>query len=314
MSRTSPDAALIGITAEDILAALKRARRGEPPGGPKGVDHILRRAGLTDEDGDVTSAGQALHKRRWVLGDADGASEAVGRALRPLLPVQVIEQELRGFPAVPEDGVLELLQVHRAAPADLTVDDLRPTLRHWNELGVLVYSRKTKSVRVGRLPDENEAAPGEDDRIAVLVSPQTPYSNVVRLRRILRRLRGTVYWVDKHFNARAFEDLIDEIDSDAVDEVRILSGSADNVLTSKSFRDYGRFEEEMSNRGVVSEWRVAASDIAADLHDRWLLDDKSRYNLPPVNSFYKGQYSEILQTESDPPVSEWWEASAGRTQ
>lgn len=314
MPRASQDAALVGLTAHDIFLGLKVARRGNRPADPPGVDHVLQRAGLTDEDGNVTVAGQALHKVRWIVGDERQARDGLARSLRPLLPIQVVEQELRGFPPVPEDGVLELLQIHGAAPADLTVEDLRPTLREWNALGVVVYSNKWKTVRLGRLPDAEEAAPGEDDRLAVLVSPQTPYSNVVKLRRILRRLKGTVYWVDKHFNARAFEDLIDEIDSDAVDEVRILSGSADNVLTPKSFRDYRRFQKEMSNRGVGTEWRLATADIASNLHDRWLLDAKSRYNVPPVNSFYRSQYSEILQTASKPPVDDWWAESSVRMQ
>lgn len=313
MPRVSRDAALVGLTADDIFLALRAARRGEHTTKPDGVGHVLRRAGLTDEDGEVTPAGQALHKTQWIVKDEDRARDGLARALRPLLPIQVIEQELRGFPAVPEDGVLELLQVHGAAPADLSPEQLRPILRLWNDLGILVYSRQKKTVRLGRLPDETEAAPGEDDRLAVLVSPQTPYSNVVRLRRILRRLRGTVYWVDKHFNARALEDLIEELDPDSVDEVRIISGSAENVLSPKSFKDYGRFEEEMSNRGIRSEWRVAGDEIAKALHDRWLMDDKSRYNVPPVNSFYMGQYSEILQTESEPPVEAWWAGSSLRT-
>lgn len=295
-----------------MFSALREVRRGEVLDRSQGVGHLLSRAGLTDDEGDATLVGEAIHKTRWVLGDQPTAKTLLGKSLRPLLPVQVIEQELRGFPPVSEEGILELLQIHGAASLDWTAEELRPALRVLNDLGVLVYSRKTKMVRVGRLPDEGEAAPGEDDRIAVLVSPQTPYSNVVRLRRILRRLTGTVYWVDKHFNARALEDLVEELEPENIGEVRILSGSAENVLTERSLKDFRRFEREMANRGVVVEWRAAPKDIANDLHDRWLVDSKSRYNLPPVNSFYKGQYSEIIQTDSEPPIKAWWAASTKR--
>lgn len=312
MPKVSPDTALLEVSTEDLFVAMRKARRQEDLGSSEA--HLLRRAGLIDEACDVTPAGRALHKRRWVLGDTAGAMAILGKALRPLLPVQVIEQELRGFPAVSEEGLLELLQVHGAAPVDLSVDGLRPALRTLNELDVLVYSRQKKTVRLGRLPGEEEAAPGEDDRIGVLVSPQTPYSNLVGLRRVLRRLQGTVYWVDKHFNGRAFEDLVDEVDPDAVAEVRIISGSAENVLSAKSFRDYIRFKEEMLNKGIGVEWRVASGEVAGHLHDRWLLDDKSRYNVPPVNTLYKSDYSEILQTQAAPPVADWWAASTQRTE
>lgn len=312
MRRTSPDAALLEVSADDLFVALKKARRHEDLESSEAL--LLQRAGLVDEDCDVTPAGRALHKKRWVLGQNDDAKAILGKALRPLLPVQVIEQELRGFPAVSEEGLLELLQVHGAAPMDLTTEGMRPALRTLNELAVLVYSRQKKTVRLGRLPGEEEAAPGEDDRIGVLVSPQTPYSNLVGLRRILRRLEGIVYWVDKHFNGRAFEDLVDELDPDGVNEVRIISGSAENVLSTKSFKDYGRFREEMCNKGIKVEWRVASSEVAGHLHDRWLLDDKSRYNVPPVNNLYKSDFSEILQTQARPPVHEWWGDSAERTE
>src|SRR3546814_574015 len=184
MPRVSRDAALVELSADDIFVALKTARRGDQPDRPEGVAHVLRRAGLTDEDGSVTAAGQALHKARWILRQEDRAREALARSVRPLLPIQVMEQELRGFPPVPEEGVLELLQVHGGAPGGLTIEALRPTLREWSALGIIVYSNKMKTVRLGRLPDAGEAAPGEDDRLAVLVSPQTPYTNVVKLRRI----------------------------------------------------------------------------------------------------------------------------------
>lgn len=308
MRRVSRDAALLDVTEEDLFVALKKARRREDLESTE--VHLLHRAGLIDEDGNATPAGQALHKKRWVLGQGNDAKAILGKALRPLLPVQVIEQELRGFPAISEEGLLELLKVHGAARMDLTPDELRPALRTLNKLDVLVYSRQKKTVRLGRLPEEQEAAPGEDDRIGVLVSPQTPYSNLVGLRRILRRLEGTVYWVDKHFNARAFEDLVEEIDPGEVDEVRIISGSAENVLSPRSLKDFGRFQIEMENKGVAAEWRVADKRVEGDLHDRWLLDAKSRYNLPPVNSFYQSQYSEILQTEAEPPVERWWSGAA----
>ena len=307
MRRVSRDAALLDVTDDDLFVALKKARRHEDLGSSE--LHLLRKAGLIDEDINVTPAGQELHKKRWILSQVDDAKALLGKALRPLLPVQVIEQELRGFPAVSEEGLLELLQVHGAARMDLTTDELRPALRTLNSLDVLVYSRQKKTVRLGRLPGAKEAAPGEDDRIGVLVSPQTPYSNLVGLRRILRRLEGRVYWVDKHFNARALEDLVEELDSDAVDDVRIISGSAENVLSPRSLKDFRRFQIEMENKGITAEWRVADTRVEGDLHDRWLLDAKSRYNLPPVNSFYKSQYSELLQTDAEPPVERWWSDS-----
>ena len=306
----SPDAALLSLSEDQIFEGLREVANAREQ--PAEVMHVLERAGLV-EGAALTPAGSALHKLRWVVGDIQTALIKLGEMLRPLLPVQVMEQELRGYGPVPEEGVLELLQVHRAAPPSLQLPQARAAFKSLTRLGLVVYSQKFKSLRFAAPPDADAAAVGEDDRLAALVSPRTPFTNVVRLRRILRRMRGTVWWVDKHFGARALEDLVAELAPDQVNEVRILSGSATNVLTDRSYKDLQRFVSELSLKGVAAEWRVADDATAKVLHDRWLVDDHSCYNLPPVNSFYSNQWSEILASEGRPPIADWWRSASPRT-
>lgn len=118
MPSVDPDAALLSVSDDDMFSALREVRRGEVLDRSQGVGHLLSRAGLTDDEGDATLVGEAIHKTRWVLGDQPTAKTLLGKSLRPLLPVQVIEQELRGFPPVSEEGILELLQIHGAASLD----------------------------------------------------------------------------------------------------------------------------------------------------------------------------------------------------
>ncbi|MBV9096510.1 MAG: hypothetical protein JO079_00505, partial [Frankiaceae bacterium] len=236
--------------------------------------------------------------------------QALGQALRQLTPIQVIEQELRGLGPVPEEGVLDLLRYHHVVPVTTTVQTIRPALRWLNGVGVLVYSMKTKAVR-SLAPAPDAALAGEVQAIAAMVSPKTPYRNVVRLRRILRQLRGTAWWVDPQFSARALEELIEELDPERIAEVRILSGDAENVLTERSLKDFQRFQHEMTNRGVVAEWRVD-SRAARDWHDRWIADDTVAWNVPPVNTLFKNDYSEITPAIERPPLGEWWDRAGRR--
>lgn len=273
------------------------------------VLRLLTRMGLTGTSG-LTEAGVALFKTRWVLNNEQDALASLGLAMRLLVPVQVVEQELMQFGAVQEDGALRLLKLHRAAPADMTVDAARKFFRNLAQVGLVVYSSKFKTVRA-IAPPSDEARVGEERRLAAMVSPKTPFSNVARLRRIIRSLRGTVWWADRHFAARAFEELAEEIDSSTVSEIRILSGTAENVVTPRSLKDLERFKAEMAAKTVAVEWRV--DDQASDWHDRWLVDDGGGWNIPPVNNLFKNDYSEILPTDSRPPLEEWWARSTSRT-
>jgi hypothetical protein len=306
MAQLSPDAALLRKTPDELLLALKPLARGEAP--EPEVQYLLQRAGIC-VGSTLTPAGVALHKEAWVLRKMDEAKEALGKALRPLLPVQVLEQELRGFGAVPEDGALELLVVHGAADPSMDEKQARAGFKVLADLDLVVYSQKFKTVRLGAAPDADAAGIGEDARLAALMSPKTPYSNIVRLRQILRSMSGTVYWTDKHFRVRALEDLVVELDPSVVTSVRILSSDNPDILTGRSMKDFIRFRDEMDLKGVEAEWRHLP---AKDIHDRWLLDDKRAYNIPAVGSIYQNQWGEALPTENRPPIAEWWASATPR--
>lgn len=270
------DSAIFSATPDDLLEAVRLLAAGAEAS--PDIAHLLRRSGLSTAAG-LTDAGVALFKTAWVLRHHDEARRSLGLALRTLLPIQVLEQELLQFGAVPEAGALELLRLHRCLPPEFDVETLRRFFRNYAATGLLVYSSKFKTVRALE-PPPDEARAGEERRLAAMVSPKTPFLNVARLRRIIRTLCGMVWWADRHFGARVLEELAEELDADRVTEVRILSGVATNVLTPRSMKDFERFQEEMANKGIRAEWR--ADHDASDWHDRWLGDDTGAWNMPPV--------------------------------
>jgi hypothetical protein len=265
-------------------------------------DRCLIRVGLVDASG-LTERGEALFKLAYVQRDSAAAVHALGQSLRVLLPYQVLEQELVGFGTVSTEAIHDLLGLHRSLPADSSNVDVRSFLRSSNRLGIVKYSQRDNTVRVvATTPDAPLA--GESADLAAIVSPKTPFSNVVRLRRILRALTGAVLWADPHFGHRALEELL-EVDTDKVLTIRIISGDAANVVTEKARANFTRFRDELAARGASAEWRVDAQ-ADRDWHDRWLLGGDVAYNMPPVNTLFKGDYSEMLPTPNRPPVDEWW--------
>jgi superfamily II DNA or RNA helicase len=153
-----------------------------------------------------------------------------------------------------------------------------------------------------RRASDAQAAPTASQR-AIVISPSTPYSNVVHLREVLRESEEFLYWADLHFHARALEEIAAAIDPARVRVIRILSGSAN--VDDKATRDFKRFVEEMTNKGISAEWRV----LEHFSHDRYIISKNACFNVPPVNSLLQGSYSEVMETPNRPPFADWWQSA-----
>jgi len=299
---------LFTVEQEGLLTGIKRLGTGESVLDEK-VEEVLALTGLSEDGERLSTSGLELYRAAFVVRDDAATRRLLGQALRSLLPLQVLAQELGNSPAITEEGAVSLLALHRVTPPSFTAEQARSTFRWLNDLGVIVYSRKLKTVRF--IPDDPGAAKaGEVANLSAMISPRTPFSNVARLRKVLRIQSGVVTWADQHFGARAFEELVDELDPTKVTELRIISGGAESVLSAKSYRDYVRFQEEMATKGIAVGWRV---DPTREWHDRWLVDSSKVFNLPPVNSLFANQYSEVLASDERPPVDDWWDRSTPRT-
>lgn len=123
------------------------------------------------------------------------------------------------------------------------------------------------------------------------LDPARPFTNELALRRVLRELRGQVFWYEQHMGPKALELLAEELAPEHVSEVSLLSGPA-NVTTRVKNR-FERFAAELANNGVRAEWRVLPTDVAREFHARVLFDEESVWELPPLNSLLKGTVDSI---------------------
>ncbi len=122
------------------------------------------------------------------------------------------------------------------------------------------------------------------------LDPTRPFTNELALRRVLRELRGQVFWYEQHMGPKALELLIEEL-SPSVVEVRLLSGPAN--ITDRVKRRFERFVEELGHKDVKAEWKVLPADVARELHARVIYDDETIWELPPLNSLLKGTVDSI---------------------
>lgn len=138
-----------------------------------------------------------------------------------------------------------------------------------------------------------------------VISPETPFGNVLALRELFRAARGSIRWWEQHLPPKALEVLYREVDGAHVSEIRLLSGP-DNV-TADAKGDFKLFRKDMVSRGVTAEWKVLTKKEARKIHGRFFISEGLSRNIPPINSILMGSTDEILPSEVGPDdFDKWW--------
>lgn len=149
-----------------------------------------------------------------------------------------------------------------------------------------------------------ESKPKEKEFKSVMIEPEKPYTNIKHLSKIIRDSDDFLDWFDPYFTTNGFDVLLDS-ENESVKKIRILSGTKQ---TNKKLRDkFLRFRGEMLKNGVEVQFRVLIDKSIHDVHDRWLLSKNKKFNLPSLNTIYRGQYSEIKETTNSFPFEKYWE-------
>jgi len=259
--------------------------------------------GLFDPDAGLTEGGRAIEDAYWIQGDPDLAYPLLRQAYAQAPVVEVLLQGLHGRGATPIKGALYLLEKHGLAEgksADLTT--LRAILSMLNPFDLLKFSAKQQTVRSVTVPEDQQAP------AVRVIQPDRPYSNLQQLRQTLRACREGIVWIESHFPRKGLEPLAEESDSTRIRRIRILSGKTN--ADARAVADYQRFKAEMKNRGISAEWRILDP---MPTHDRYIITKDAVWNVPPVNTLYKGDFSEILQTSTKPPFEGWWKKAVELT-
>jgi SNF2 family DNA or RNA helicase len=249
----------------------------------------------------LTRANYVLHFDRWwnpaVEHQAEDRTHRIGQAktvfVTRLICQGTIEERIENLlerkKILFHDVIDEL--------SDVSLERILSEEELFGLFGLVSPRRQTKPIEPEKGP------PTTKDQRAVVISPETPFSNVANLRAILRDCEEFIWWADPHFGARGLEELIVSVDPALTREVRILSGPAN--VDERAKRDFARFKEELLKKGISAEWKV----MREFSHDRFILGKNSCYNVPPINSLLRGSYSELIKTPNRPPFNDWWAAA-----
>ena len=265
------------------------------------ADDVLEALTLV-EGGTLTSAGHAYYLARHVLEDVAAAGDALGDVLKTNAVASAFCETLWGSGDVPVGGAVSLLK-------RLTGTADEQSAKRWLEIlnkgGLVAYNRRNPRLRVRFNPDElaspDEDAARERDKGHV-ITPDSPYGNLLALRALLRASRGFLCWYEQHMGAKVLEVLYREIEKGTVSSIRLLSGPA--AISEDTKSEFKRFAKEMNDRrGIACGWRVLSKKRAQERHDRLLFSDGLARNIPPLNLILRGSTGEILPSSVPQPSS-----------
>lgn len=278
------------ISTVDGVPVFCSARLQQEKAVPTGVFGFFLTAGLIDGvTFRLSPDGKALFELMYIHQDVPNANEVLKQKLLKNPVVNLMGQVFYGLGKQSVEQLRTLLNYHSIADREVEYGEVISLLTLLNKLGVVVYDKKNKQFYV------KEVADGETPIQQYYINPNTPFSNIYNLRKVIRACHGSIFWIDKHFRKEGLEILLDGLPFEGITSVTIISGS-DNV-TQSAKSDYAALRSELSARSISLSWRVIA-DKGFKWHDRWLLADNQCYNIPPVLAVIRGQRADILQTKT----------------
>ena len=244
----------------------------------------------------LTSHGKEYYFQKFIKNNAIEAKRVLCAALKLHPAVILISQILNGSKNITRINIYNLLK-HHSFNLDFTKEvELNSFLEILKLGGIVSYNKNTRDVKVLWQQDADSLSAHQ------FISPDTPFSNIKRLKDIIKSLKETVYWIDKHFDKKAFDILVDCVDASKISNFIIISGEANK--TQSAVNEFLKLKGELHNKGTNIEWKIITDqNILSSFHDRWLCDSKDAWNIPPVNSIFKGQESEMLRTSNKPNIN-----------
>jgi hypothetical protein len=168
---------------------------------------------------------------------------------------------------------------------------------------IIEYAKREGTFRVLAKPLDEPELPG-----SIFISPDTPASNRIWLRRILGECNQFIFWLDKHFLPEGLDFMVEAADGARVGTVRVLSLALEENKTRMAKRAYRDVARELRGRGIEFEWRFIESKEVRDTHDRWIITSGRSWNVPNLNAIISGQRSEISKSRNTGELEVMFEA------
>jgi len=260
----------------------------KPATPPKQVEKVTEIVSLTE-------IGNFYFNEKFVKNNEDVAREVLGEQLKKHPAVLLICQFLYGSKDISRKNILNLL-LSRGFPVTTNQPgQLNSFLLLLSTCKIVTFNPNRDRVTINWHPSTTLEPPQYK-----FTSPGTPFTNIKHLRDILGYLKGKAYWIDKHFHPKAFDPISESLDANRLTDLIIFSSGGH--CTEGAKQNYVRLKQELANKGIKLEWRLIDDALLRKLHDRWIFNGATAYNVPPVNSIFKGQEAEFIKTSNRPDI------------
>lgn len=235
----------------------------------------------------LTPLGRDVYQAFFVHDDTISARQLLGKAAVRNPVISLISRAFWGRGRVKLNQVRALFELEGISAEEAQVKSF---LELCEAVGVVLLNKRWYAFTVAVQPDEPVPAD------SYLLHPDTPYSNRRCVVRLLSELKGDVYWLDKYFSAEGLDFIVAGVNPKCSTRVVIVSGPQH---VARSTQLYSLAKTELAARDVELQWKVCRdNDVLPSWHDRWIIDDVSTFNMPPVGSLVKGQYSQITKAST----------------
>jgi len=251
---------------------------------------FLRDIGLLDDATALTPEGSAYFEALFIKREDQASCSILAHALMNCPEAALLSQALAGVRSA-DRTVAETVLRSQGFGTGLTARSLASLLSLMRRAGLIGYNQRTGAINVLVSPADDPPAR------TMFVTPRTPYSNKLWLRKALGECEGQISWLDKHFMPVALDTLISAADANRLTSIRILSLLLPEHELASTRRAVADLTLELENRGIAFQWRTIDSRLCRDTHDRWIIADNIAWNVPNANAVFSGQHSEISRSD-----------------
>lgn len=254
-----------------------------------------------DEDFNPNDLIKEYFKEKFIYNRIENAEKVLFQIFKNFDITQIICQNLYGYKDIKKENINHLLEFYGIF---LNEDILSSYLMIFNKLNFISYNKKLGIIKIlYNSFEENE----KDFKLPniTLLNPEKPYTNRLMLRKYVREAEGQILWFDKYLDKRVFEILLLELDSNKVEEIKLLTTNSQHI--NNDFKnDYLLLKQEFANKNISLKCNIIDNMVGKNIHDRWFISKKGAFNFPSFQSFFKGQFAEIKKTNNNIEFNVWW--------
>jgi hypothetical protein len=248
---------------------------------------------------ELTDNGKEYYISKYCTNEQSKTKEIITKIIEDYRPVKLMIQVFWGNPNVKRENVKNLLCHHKIIDNSFNIGHFLSVLNYYN---IISYSKKHQSIKINTEPIEIE------ENTDYFVSKSKPYSNLLKIKKMIEEAKENINWFEKHFSSKMYELLSYHADGNKIKNIKILTGIEhidDNVRN-----DFKRLKKELQNKGIAIEHRIMIDkSLVNSIHGRWFITKKYTYNIPPINTILQGQSDEIILREKGPDFNKWWNSS-----